>query len=91
MEDTLIFIFAIFGTLVIYSIIFRKIEKRYNFLNSIKRKIHLNNKFKSVLFAIVVWSLIHMIITKLISTTTIFFSIIYGFLFGILLIFINNY
>lgn len=88
MDGSLIFIFAFIGATIISLLIFNKIDKKYKFLNFIKQKMKLNKKFKSSIFAVLLWCLVNIIITKFISTTTIFFPIIEGFLLGILIIFI---
>lgn len=88
MNDYLIRIFAAMVSAFISSSIFIQINKKYNFINWIKIKLRINSKFKSILFIVLITTLIDAVTLGFISSTTIYYYSIKGFLIGALFLFI---
>ena len=88
MNDYLIRIFAAMVSAFVSSSVFIQINKKYNFIYWIKIKLRINSKFKSILFIVLIATLIDAVTLGFISSTTIYYYSIEGFLIGALFLFI---
>lgn len=76
------------GAAFVSSTLFTEINKKYNFSNWVKLKLHINNKFKAILFFVLTNTLVSVATLRFTSSTTVYYYAIEGFFFGILLCFI---